>query len=377
MTDTLPVAATPRRTDRDSAWRVSIWLYALAALVVAMVAIGGATRLTGSGLSITEWKPVTGAVPPLSETAWQAEFDKYRGSSQYRNLNAGMSLAEFKSIYWWEWGHRQLGRLIGIAFFVPLVAFWWSGAITTAFAAWLAAIGALGGLQAAVGWIMVRSGLEPGMVAVAPVKLTLHLLIASAILALLVWTAARLRPAPADEEARPRWGGMAAAILLGVVFLQIGLGGLVAGARAGWTYNTWPLMDGRLVPGGDALFAMQPSLENWVANPALVQFNHRLTAYAVVLLAVLQAVAWLRAAPGTEGARRAVAISVLTLAQMALGIATLLLAVPLWAGLAHQVLAALLLCVATFHAARSASGSTLVERPLDAASPLRTARQPG
>src|SRR5688572_26148348 len=173
------VDAAPRAPGRPA---VRAWLIALAVLVLAMVALGGATRLTGSGLSITEWRPVTGAIPPLSHEAWLAEFAKYRQIPQYELLNRGMTLDAFKAIYWWEWSHRQLGRLIGLAFFAPLVWFWLRGALTMRLAATLLGIGALGGLQAAVGWIMVASGLEPGMTAVAPIKLTLHLLIASAIL---------------------------------------------------------------------------------------------------------------------------------------------------------------------------------------------------
>src|SRR5690349_5817300 len=175
---------------------VRIWLYALAALVVAMVAVGGATRLTGSGLSITEWKPVSGALPPLSDAAWSAAFEKYREIPQYELLNKGMTLAEFKFIYLWEWSHRLLGRMIGLAFFLPLVWFWLRGTIKGRLALTLLAIGALGGLQGAIGWIMVASGLEPGMVAVAPIKLMLHLVTASAILACLVWVAAGLGDRP-------------------------------------------------------------------------------------------------------------------------------------------------------------------------------------
>ena len=171
------------------------WLYGLAGLVVAMVAVGGATRLTGSGLSITEWRPVTGAIPPLSDAAWLVEFAKYKASPQYALLNQGMSLAEFQFIYWWEWAHRQLGRLIGLMFFLPFLWFWARGALSRRLALTLLAIGALGGLQGAVGWIMVASGLKPGMTAVAPIKLTLHLLLAGAILAALLWVATGLNGA--------------------------------------------------------------------------------------------------------------------------------------------------------------------------------------
>ncbi|MBV9078762.1 MAG: COX15/CtaA family protein [Methylobacteriaceae bacterium] len=326
---------------------VRAWLYSLAVLVVLMVAVGGATRLTGSGLSITEWKPVTGAIPPLTDAGWAAEFEKYRASSQYQNLNQGMSLAEFRFIYAWEWGHRQLGRLIGLAFFLPLAWFWWRGRVSGSLALALLGVGALGGLQATIGWIMVASGLKPGMVAVEPIKLALHLTVASVILSLLVWIATGLRgrrPLPAGLPAWP------AVLLLGLVFLQIALGGLVAGSRAGLTYNTWPLMDGRLVPGPETLLVVRPWIENFVDNPALVQFNHRLVAYLVLALALWQVVAIRRQAPGSAAAGRATGLLALTLAQAALGVTTLLLAVPLWAGLAHQVLAMAVLTMATVHA---------------------------
>lgn len=331
---------------------VRLWLVALALLVLAMVALGGATRLTGSGLSITEWKPVTGAVPPLSEGAWSAEFEKYRASSQYRNLNRGMALDEFKTIYWWEWSHRQLGRLIGIAFFLPLAWFWWRGALTRGRALAYLGIGALGGLQAGVGWIMVASGLQPGMVAVAPLKLMLHLVLASAILAALAWAADE----GGERDKRGSTAGRGALVLLALIFLQIALGGLVAGSRAGWTYNTWPLMDGRLLPPAEALTAMGGLAENLVANPALVQLNHRMLAYLVVAVALAHAWRTHRAAPQSPASRRAFGIAGLTLAQMALGIATLILAVPLAAGLAHQLLAMVLLVAATLHARRTLTG---------------------
>jgi heme a synthase len=342
----LPSEARPRHLAT-----VRIWLYALAALVLLMVAVGGATRLTGSGLAITEWKPVTGAVPPLSEQAWAVEFEKYRQIPQYELMNRGMTLSEFKTIYAWEWGHRQLGRLLGLVFFVPLVWFWWRGTIKGRLALGLLGIGALGGLQAAVGWIMVASGLEPGMTAVAPIKLTLHLAIASIILACLLWVATglgRSRGAALGGIAAPR-------VLLALVLLQIALGGLVAGSKAGLTYNTWPLMDGRLVPSAEALFVVTPWIENFVDNVALVQFNHRLVAYALVGFALWHALSARRAAPGSKAARRAAALAGMTVAQMALGIVTLVLVVPLWAGLAHQVFAMFVLAMAVVHARLSGS----------------------
>ena len=349
-TEGMPLARGYRARSLSA---VRIWIYSLAVLVVLMVAVGGATRLTGSGLSITEWKPVTGAIPPLTEQAWLAEFEKYRQISQYELVNKGMTLSEFKFIYGWEWGHRQLGRLIGLVFFLPLVWFWVRGAIKGRLALTLLGIGALGGLQGAIGWIMVASGLEPGMTAVAPIKLALHLTVASIILACLVWVAAGLKDRSEfiDREVS---AGHAPRLLVGLILAQIALGGLVAGSKAGLTYNTWPLMDGALVPPASALFAVKPWIENFVDNVVLVQFNHRLLAYAIVAFALWHALTIRRQAGASKTAKRATAMAGLVLAQMVLGIVTLLLVVPLWAGLAHQIFAMAVLAMAVVHARVSA-----------------------
>jgi heme a synthase len=317
------------------------WLWFIAALVLAMIVVGGATRLTGSGLSITEWRPLMGAFPPLSEAAWIAEFEKYRAIPQYQLLNRGMSLGDFKFIYWWEWGHRQLGRFVGIAYFIPYLWFMARGILKGRLALWLLVVGALGGFQGAIGWIMVASGLKEGMTAVAPVKLALHLTTACVILACLVWTAQALRPAGAAANATPAGADFRARVIVGLLLVQIALGALVAGSKSGLTYNTWPLMDGALVPASSALFSVTPWIENFVANPTLVQFNHRMTAYLLLAVAVWHAIA-------TRGG--AVHLAAGIGLQGAVGIATLLLSVPLWAGLAHQLLAALLLIVAVIHA---------------------------
>lgn len=324
-----------------------LWLWTVAALVLAMILVGGATRLTGSGLSITEWRPLMGAIPPLSEAAWAEAFAKYRAIPQYELLNKGMSLPEFKFIYWWEWGHRQLGRLVGIVYLLPLLWFFVRGIVRGRLALWLLALGALGGFQGAIGWVMVASGLQEGMVAVAPVKLALHLTTACLILAGLVWTARRLRFA--DAAPLPRRIGIAAKAIVALLLLQIALGALVAGSKAGLTYNTWPLMDGRLVPPAASLFAGTPWIENFVDNPTLVQFNHRMTAYLLLALALWHA--W--DARRTAAARGAMHLAGALTLQAALGVATLLLAVPLWAGLAHQMLAALALIAAVMHAERA------------------------
>lgn len=336
-------AQSPRREGA-----VRTWLYLLAALVVAMVAVGGATRLTGSGLSITEWRPVTGVVPPLSAADWATEFEKYRDTPQYRILNQGLGLADFKVLYFWEWGHRLLGRIVGLVFFLPLIAFWWRGMLSRRLGLGLLALGILGAAQGAIGWIMVASGLQPGMTAVAPIKLALHLTMASLILAGLVWLAAGERGA-GIAPAPPRLRAVALALPV-LVLAQIFLGGLVAGSHAGLVHNTWPTMDGALIPPAETLFSVRPWIENFVDNVTLVQLNHRLTAYLLLVVALAHAVDARVAAPGTSAARRATGIAGLALAQAALGIATLLMAVPLWAALAHQVLAMAVLVMATVHA---------------------------
>lgn len=328
------------------------WLWAVIGLVFVMVLVGGATRLTGSGLSITEWRPVTGAIPPLTDAAWALEFEKYRQISQYQLVNKGMSLGEFQFIYWWEWGHRQLGRFIGLVY---LAGFLW--AVASRRVGWrtgliLFGMGLLLALQATIGWIMVASGLREGMTAVAPVKLTLHLTFACLFLASLVamvtWLTPRRRPELPLGGLRP-W----AALLLVLVFVQIALGGLVAGAKAGLSFNTWPLMDGGLAPSLATLFAVSPWLENFIDNIALVQFNHRMMAYALLAFVIWHAVLLRGRAPGSPAARRATALAGLVTAQAILGVVTLVLVVPLWAGLAHQGLAMVVLAMATVHLVRA------------------------
>ncbi|WP_297255949.1 COX15/CtaA family protein [Bosea sp. (in: a-proteobacteria)] len=326
------------------------WLWTVAGLVFLMVVVGGATRLTGSGLSITEWKPITGALPPLSGQAWAEEFGKYRESPQYRLLNEGMSLGEFQFIYWWEWGHRQLGRFIGLIYLAGFLVVALRRLLPAGRTLILFGMGLLLGLQGAIGWIMVASGLEPGMVAVAPVKLTLHLTFAGLFFASVVAFATVLTPPRRAEPARGRAGAW---FILLMLFVQVALGGLVAGSRAGFTFNTWPLMDGVLVPPGSLLFAQAPFWENFVDNVALVQFNHRLGAYLLLALALWSALKLRRAAPGSGSAKRATAIAGLVLAQSALGIATLLLVVPLWAGLAHQALGFAVLAMGVVHLTRT------------------------
>lgn len=332
----------------ESRRAVRIWLFVLAALVFCMVVVGGATRMTGSGLSITEWRPVTGAIPPLSAEQWSAEFEKYRLIPQYVLLNKGMSLEEFKVIFWWEWGHRQLGRFLGLVFAAGFAFLVWRGHLRGRNALIALGLGLLGGLQGTIGWIMVASGLKPGMTAVAPVKLMLHLTLASIIFTLLIVWATHLRE---RTERVARRFSIAAKLLAVLTLVQIALGALVAGSKAGLTYNTWPKMDGRFIPDQATLFAVSPWIENFVDNPALVQFNHRLAAYLLLAAALWHAWALGRAAPGTSANRRATINVWLLCTQAAIGVWTLLAMVPLWLGLLHQAFAMVVLAMVAVHAA--------------------------
>jgi cytochrome c oxidase assembly protein subunit 15 len=334
---------------RDGAVRV--WLFVVAGLVIAMITVGGATRLTDSGLSITEWQPILGVIPPLSEADWQAAFLKYKEIPEYRDVNAGMSLEAFKFIYWWEWSHRFLGRFIGIAFALPLLAFWIAGRLPPRLAPKLLGVLALGALQGFVGWYMVRSGLVD-RVDVSHYRLALHLGLAFLILALLVWLALEVQDGPvaAASKAQRR----AALLLVALVLLQVVLGALVAGLKAGFAYNTWPLMDGRLVPTG--LGTLSPWWLNVFENVTTVQFNHRVTAYALALAALWHAAALARGAGEGAAARSAAVLVLAVFAQMAVGVWTLLWSVPLWLGLAHQAGAAVVLVLAVWHLHRVARG---------------------
>ncbi|CAH1660005.1 Heme A synthase [Hyphomicrobiales bacterium] len=351
MASVAEINGTVRGTDGaagDARLRaLRLWLFSVAGLVFLMILVGGATRLTDSGLSITEWKPVTGALLPFSEAAWLAEFEKYKQIPQYQLLNQGMSLAEFKHIYLWEWGHRFLGRLIGAAYLLPLIVFAAKGWVRGRFLAVLLGIGVLGGLQGAIGWIMVASGLKPGMTAVAPVKLMAHLMAASAIFVALIWVAIGLKPRPVHvSERRLAFG---ASLVLILILVQIALGALVAGLDAGLAFNTWPLMDGGFTPQLDTLLPIKPLWLNFIESVAAVQFNHRLGAYVLLAFAVWHVYQARRLAPGTPSARRAVVLAALVVVQAVIGIVTLLLVVPVWAGLLHQGFAMLLLGHATAH----------------------------
>ncbi len=336
----LPETERPTRDARA----VALWLLGVAGLVWIMVAIGGATRLTGSGLSIMEWAPLSGVLPPVTEAEWNRLYELYRTIPQYRLVNAGFGLEGFKEIFWLEWIHRFWGRLIGLAYAAGFAWFWLRGRIPPGYKGRLLGILALGGLQGAVGWYMVASGFEADRTAVSPYRLVIHLGLALAIYAALLWTALRLlRPGrDAPPQARPvrRMVWLAVACLV----LAMLAGGFVAGIRAGFSYNTFPLMDGRLVPEG--YLDLSPWWTNLTANIAAVQFNHRLLASLAGLLALGAAwIAW-RRLPDGFARRAALALAAAVVLQYALGVATLLWVVPVTLGTLHQATAVLVLTTA-------------------------------
>jgi heme a synthase len=323
---------------------VRFWLIAVAALVFLMVLVGGATRLTESGLSITQWKPVTGVLPPLSGAEWQAEFDRYKQIPQYAQLNSDMTIDGFKAIFWWEWAHRLLARIVGAAFVLPALWFWWNGQLKGGLGRQVAVATGLLALEPIVGWWMVSSGLSE-RTEVAQERLALHLLIAAATFGALIYAAVGL-----GERRRanttPRGFAIGAWIFSALVFCQLGLGALVAGLRAGLIYNTWPLMGSTFAPGE----AFRPNaLQAIFGDAATAQFDHRMMAYAVVAFAIVQAIAALRTAPGSPLASRALVVAGIALLQVALGIATLLAVAPIELALPHQALALALFGVAVVH----------------------------
>jgi heme a synthase len=327
---------------------IRLWLYAVAALVLAMVLVGGATRLTESGLSITEWRPVMGTLPPLGEAQWRAEFEKYQAIPQYHALNQGMSLEAFKTIYWWEWTHRLIGRVIGAAFLLPFLWFLWRGWVGPGLRGRLWFIFGLGALQGAVGWWMVASGLAD-RIEVSQYRLATHLVLACVIYVALIWTAQRLGERPA---APLPWRIRATAFgLLILVLVQIYLGALVAGLRAGYIYNTWPLIDGALLPDTARLFSDTPLWRNFFENTLTAQFDHRMVAYTILVCALLHAFDVARTVKQGWVVTSAGVLAIAVTLQAALGIATLLLRVPISLALAHQAMAMLVLTVATTHAA--------------------------
>ena len=349
----MALTASGRVDAREGGWRgdnaVALWLGVIAAMVALTAIVGAATRLTGSGLSITEWQPILGVIPPLNEVDWLEAFAKYKEIPQYTEINHGMSLEAFKAIYWWEWTHRLIARSIGVVFLLPFLAFLALRRIPWRLAPRLVLLFALGGLQGAIGWIMVQSGLVD-RVSVHPLKLMLHLGCAVLIFALLVWTAfetvERRDRAVHLATVSPR-AELGAWALVVLVYLQILSGALVAGLKAGMTYNTWPLMDGRFIP--DGLGTLSPWWANIVANITTVQFNHRMLAYLVVALGLWRAASLWRS-PDDQAVRRSAQwLGIALIGQMTLGIWTLLAWVPLPLGVAHQAGALTVLALALWH----------------------------
>lgn len=324
-------SAGPRRSARR-------WLAVLLGLVVAMIVVGGLTRLSDAGLSITEWRPVTGALPPLSQDDWQSEFSRYQDIPEFSLQNSAMTLDQFKSIYWWEWGHRQLGRIIGLVWAVGFFGLLAARRMPRGWSGRFLGLGVLGGLQGAIGWWMVASGLGGRMVDVASYRLAIHLGLAFAILGLIVWYILSLaRSEGALMQARragePRLFS-AATGLMHLVFLQVLLGALVAGIDAGRGFTDWPLMAGGILPPGP--FDLSPLWVNFFENAGTVQFVHRLTGYVVLIVAL---VVWRRSRrSGNRSIRRAIDwVIVMTFGQVVLGIGTVIYAAPLVWAIVHQV----------------------------------------
>jgi len=318
--------AQPREVLRDRRL-LALWLFSLCAMILVMIVLGGATRLTGSGLSIMEWAPFAGALPPLSEAEWQRLYQLYQQIPQYQLVNQGFGIAGFKSIFWLEWMHRLWGRLIGLAFVVPLVWLWLRGAIPRRMVPRLVLLFVLGGLQGAVGWFMVASGFFPDSTSISPARLVIHLALALVLYATLLWTGLTvLRPGPGTDSPMLR---RLAFLLVGLVSLTIVAGGIVAGLHAGLDYNTFPLMDGRLVPAG--------YFSNDIAS---AQFDHRLLATLTALTAAVAVAAGLRIG---DARAAVVALGVTVAVQYTLGVVTLLWVVPVGLAAAHQATAVLVL----------------------------------
>jgi heme a synthase len=313
--------------DPKSARRIAIWLFFMCGLIAAMVIVGGATRLTDSGLSIVEWRPVTGAIPPMNEADWLSEFEKYKTIPEYEEVNFGMSLHEFKEIYWWEWGHRFLGRVIGFAFLLPLIFFAVTRQLTRSLAVKLGGLFILGGMQGALGWWMVSSGLAD-RIDVSQYRLAAHLSLAVLLFGAMLWLGLDLWPQrKIDVSKNFRLGAVALAC---GVFAQMVLGAFVAGLRAGRTFNTWPLMDGKFFP--DGYLRENPTFHDLFETMAAVQFNHRIGAYLLAAGAL-----WFYLAARKQGYEpRARIVLIAVGAQIVLGVWTILAATPVSLGLLHQ-----------------------------------------
>jgi cytochrome c oxidase assembly protein subunit 15 len=345
-----------------------VWLLAVAALIFLTVLVGGATRLTESGLSIVEWQPVTGVLPPLSEEGWQIEFQKYQTIPQYQERNFGIGLEAFKVIYWWEWTHRLLGRLIGAAFLLPFLYFLWRGWVEPQFRARLWIIFGLGALQGVVGWWMVTSGLAV-RVSVAHERLAFHLTLACVIYAAVLWTAQSLRDRASAVVVHPHLRTEAFWIVV-ILFVQVFFGALVAGLRGGLIYNTWPFIDGGLFPNADRLMFLSPPWVNFFDNVLTVQFEHRIIAYVLWLIAMMHLIHAVarRESAAVDGA---LALAIAITIQAAFGIITLLHQAPIVLSLIHQGMAMVVLTIAVVHANRLAARSAEV-----GGAPIPTAWRP-
>lgn len=338
-----PQAGLIDRGGQGGRGPIRVWLAILFVMVMAMIIVGGLTRLTDSGLSITEWKPVTGAIPPMNAADWQSEFDKYREIPEYQLQNKGMSLSEFKVIYWWEWGHRFLGRMVGLVWAVGF--FWFLGRkqIPRGWTGRLVGLGALGGLQGAIGWWMVSSGLSGEMLDVASYRLATHLGLAFVILGLIAWYFLSLGRRDVDLMQARRAGdkrlfGMSTG-MMHFAFLQILLGALVAGIDAGRTYTDWPLMAGGFFPPD--MFSLSPWWRNFFEEPGLVQLMHRLSGYGLFIYGL--ALWRVSRGNGNVATKRSFDwMAVLLFGQLVLGIGTVLYAAPVGLAIAHQALAVLL-----------------------------------
>lgn len=358
--------ATGSRATGNSA--VVWWLRVVATFVVATLVVGGATRVTDSGLSIVEWRPITGIFPPMSEAAWLAALEAYRQIPEYQLINRGMTIGEFQFIYWWEWGHRAIARTIGVVFVVPLVVFWVRGMLPGWFKPWALLLLALGGLQGFVGWWMVSSGLVD-RVDVSQYRLATHLCLACIILMLTVALSVRLSGAAGRSASAPHAVRVGALVLPFLLLGQVAIGALVAGIDAGLASDTWPLMMGEVIPPG--LFTLEPAWLNFFENPLTVQFTHRLTGYLVVAFALWHVVAAWRA-----GAERgtAAAIFVLLAAQVVSGVGVVVWQVPATLAVVHQGVAAVTLWVAVVHAVHIAGRAAAPVQAGARAAPLPDGR---
>lgn len=327
---------------------LSSWLFLICFMLLCMIALGGYTRLTGSGLSIMDWRPITGFIPPLSHAEWVREFDLYKTIPQYQILNNGLGLDGFKQIFWAEWGHRFLGRLIGLVLIIPLIWFIYKKMITKQLASRLFLFFILGGLQGGIGWFMVHSGFKPNSIAVEPVRLVLHLFCALILYIAILWTALSLRnpitdPATVTQKIHPTQTLLMLDLVL--LFITILAGGFTAGTHAGHAFNTFPLMNGHIIPTD--YDKLNPFWLNWFENISAIQFDHRLLATLTVIMIFITILVGLKSSLSQNNKKTFILMGWAVLIQYGLGIITLLLVVPVWAGTVHQAFAIVLLTIVT------------------------------